>query len=215
MLSGEENFNQYFERSGTSPAEYEASYARYGINGSSARGWASVDPRFDLSQEPNEPFRFGWIVELDPYDKDALPRKHTMLGRLKHEGANMALADDGRAVAYMGDDERNDYIYKFVSSKKMDRRRTLAAKRHNMSLLTEGTLYVARFTDEADDAAPEYDGTGAGSRCAPTPSPSSTACPWPTSSSTPGSPPTRSRPPGWTVPRTSRSTPPTARSTAP
>ena len=160
VLSGEENFNQYFERSGTSPAEYEASYARYGINGSSARGWASVDPRFDLSQEPNEPFRFGWIVELDPYDKDALPRKHTMLGRLKHEGANMALTDDGRAVAYMGDDERNDYIYKFVSSKKMDRRRTRAAKRHNMSLLTQGTLYVARFTDEAEDAAPEYDGVG-------------------------------------------------------
>ena len=160
VLSGEENFNQYFERSGTSPAEYDASYARYGINGSSARGWASVDPRFDLSQEPNEPFRFGWIVELDPYDKDALPRKHTMLGRLKHEGANMALTDDGRAVAYMGDDERNDYIYKFVSTKKMDRRRTRAAKRHNMSLLTQGTLYVARFTDEAEDAAPEYDGVG-------------------------------------------------------
>jgi uncharacterized protein len=160
VLSGEENFNQYFEKSGTTPEEYAESYARYGITGNSTRGWATVDPRFDLTQEPNEPFRFGWIVEIDPYDKDSTPRKHTMLGRFKHEGANVTLADDGRVVAYSGDDERNDYIYKFVSADRMDRGRSRAARRRNMSLLTKGTLYVARFSDEAEDPAPEYDGVG-------------------------------------------------------
>ncbi len=161
VLSGEENFNQYFEASGgTLPADFAASYARYGIAPTSERRWSTVDERFDLDQEPNEPFRFGWVVEVDPYDRSSTPRKHTMLGRLKHEGANIAVADDGRVVAYTGDDERGDYLYKFVSRKKMDRRRTARAKRHNMTLLTEGTLYVARFSDEAPDAAPEYDGTG-------------------------------------------------------
>ena len=46
-----------------------ASYDRYGISGA-GRGWSEVDSRFDLSQEPHEPFRHGWIVELDPYDPD-------------------------------------------------------------------------------------------------------------------------------------------------
>jgi secreted PhoX family phosphatase len=160
VLSGEENFNQYFDINGAFPEEYADSYARYGINGVNTRGWGDVDPRFEVSEEPNEPFRFGWIVEIDPYDKSSAPRKHTMLGRFKHEGANVTLADDGRVVAYMGDDQTNDYMYKFVSAGRMDRGRGKAARRRNMSLLTKGTLFVARFNDEAEDEAPEYDGTG-------------------------------------------------------
>jgi secreted PhoX family phosphatase len=157
VLSGEENFNQYFE--GTPDPSYAESYARYGINGSSTRGWATVDSRFDLAQEPHEPFRFGWVVELDPYDPHSTPRKHTMLGRFKHEGANIAVAKSGHVVAYMGDDERGDYIYKFVSAQKMAKGRSKAARRHNMTLLTKGTLYVARFND---DRSPDetYDGGG-------------------------------------------------------
>jgi secreted PhoX family phosphatase len=157
VLSGEENFNQYFE--GTPAPAYAASYARYGINGSSTRGWASVDPRFDLGQEPHEPFRFGWVVELDPYDPTSTPKKHTMLGRFKHEGANIAVGRSGHVVAYLGDDERGDYIYKFVSAEKMAKGGSKAARRHNMTLLTEGTLYVARFTGDGFDDD-EYDGTG-------------------------------------------------------
>ena len=79
-----------------------------------------MDPRFDLTTEPHEPHRFGWVVEVDPHDPRSTPRKHTMLGRFKHEGANIAIAKNGRAVAYMGDDERGDYIYKFVSAEKYD-----------------------------------------------------------------------------------------------
>ncbi len=159
VLSGEENFNQYFDKSADIDPAYAASYARYGITGTGSRGWSAVESRFDLSTEPHEPFRFGWIVEIDPYDHKAAPRKHTMLGRFKHEGANITIARSGHAVAYMGDDERGDYIYKFVSKEKFDPRETQSARRHNLELLTRGTLYVARLTGDGSDDG-EYDGTG-------------------------------------------------------
>lgn len=159
VLSGEENFNQYFDAGTGLDPTYADSYKRYGITGTGTRGWGTVDPRFDLSQEPHEPFRFGWIVEVDPYDPTSTPQKHTMLGRFKHEGANIALTRDGRAVAYMGDDERGDYIYKFVSAKRMKRGSSRAARRHNLTLLQTGTLYVAKFTGDSPEQEP-YDGTG-------------------------------------------------------
>jgi hypothetical protein len=157
VLSGEENFNQYFDNSGALDTRYATSYARYGIKGGGSRGWSQVDPRFDLTVEPHEPFRFGWIVEIDPYDPTSTPRKHTMLGRFKHEGANIQIAPNGHAVAYMGDDERGDYLYKFVSADTFDPRDTQAAKLRNLQLLTRGTLYVARLTG---DDAPAVDANG-------------------------------------------------------
>ncbi len=163
VLSGEENINQYFVASdGTLPPEYAASYTRYGFEPKpkDSRGWETVDDRFDLSQEPHEGFRFGWIVEVDPFDKKSTPRKHTMLGRLKHEGANIVISDSGHAVAYMGDDEKGEYLYKFVSADRVRSGRSARARRHNMGLLTRGTLYVGRLTDETPDPAPEYDGVG-------------------------------------------------------
>ncbi|MPZ96296.1 MAG: DUF839 domain-containing protein [Propionibacteriales bacterium] len=157
-LHGEENFNGYFDKSGELDPRYTASYARYGLTGS-GRGWKDVDDRFDLTVEPHEPFRFGWIVELDPYDPGSTPKKRTLLGRMKHEGATISLTSDGRAVAYMGDDERGDYIYKFVSRDRMARGTTRQAHRHNLTLLDKGTLYVAKFTgDGTEDGV--YDGTG-------------------------------------------------------
>ncbi|MBA2551514.1 MAG: PhoX family phosphatase [Nocardioidaceae bacterium] len=159
ILSGEENFNQYFDASGELDPRYTESYERYGITGEDTRGWSQVDDRFDLTTEPHEPFRFGWIVELDPSNPRSIIRKRTMLGRFKHEGANVRLADNGRAVAYMGDDERGDYIYKFVSRLRHRPGTGDAAKRHNLKLLDDGTLYVARFDgDGTEDGV--YDGTG-------------------------------------------------------
>jgi len=157
-MHGEENFQGYFDRSGSVDSRYAESYARYGIS-SSGRGWSEVDPRFDLSQEPHEPFRHGWIVELDPYDPGSTPKKRTMLGRMKHEGANSGLTADGRAVIYMGDDERGDYVYKFVSRDRVDQGPGPRARAHNLTLLDHGTLYVAKFAgDGLDDGV--YDGPG-------------------------------------------------------
>ena len=162
VLSAEENFNQYFVNADAVTDEAKrASYARYGFSGtgSGGRGWERTEDRFDLAKEPNEGFRFGWVVELDPRDPDFVPKKRTALGRMKHEGAETTLAADRRAVAYMGDDERFDYVYKFVSSKTMRRGGTAEARRHNLSLLDEGTLYVARFNGDSPPAEITGDGT--------------------------------------------------------
>ncbi|MFD3734310.1 PhoX family protein [Streptomyces sp. NPDC058632] len=152
-LHGEENFNQYFANGSS------ATDKRYGIGtGATGRKWERFDKRFDLAQEPNEAHRFGYVVELDPYDPDSVPRKRTALGRFKHEGATVRLTHDGRPVVYSGDDERFDYLYKFVGSKRMKHGNSRAAREHNLTLLDEGTLYVARIT--GDSPAIEIDGTG-------------------------------------------------------
>ncbi|MGW2023328.1 PhoX family protein [Streptomyces decoyicus] len=159
VLSGEENFNQYFANGGsvTEPTA-AARLKRYGITGgASQRKWERFDQRFDVTCEPNEVNRFGWVVEIDPFDPDATPRKLTALGRFKHEAAEPRLTADGRPVLYMGDDEKFDYFYKFVSHKRMKRGNSRAAREHNRTLLDEGTLYAAKFSG---DSAGEIDGSG-------------------------------------------------------
>lgn len=152
LLSGEENFHSYFVGEGTSAED-----KRYGITSKeTVRGWEHSDPRFDTRNEgfENETNRFGWIVEVDPFDPTSTPRKHTALGRFKHEGANVIVARDGHVVAYSGDDEKFDYLYKFVSKRKYRKN----DRRHNMRLLEEGDLYVAKFS--GNSPAAEIDGTG-------------------------------------------------------
>jgi secreted PhoX family phosphatase len=141
FLTCEENWNGYFA-TGDKPAPDEA---RYGMN---ARGfgyrWHEFDERFNAVKHPNEAHRFGWVVEIDPQDPTSTPIKRTALGRFKHEGATTALSRDGRAVVYMGDDERFEYIYKFVSRDKV----RPGGYRANKELLDHGTLYVARFDEQ-------------------------------------------------------------------
>ncbi len=157
-LSGEENFNQYFANAATVTDPVQAArLKRYGLGGTATeRKWERFDDRFDIAKEPNEPNRFGWVVEVDPYDPLSTPKKRTALGRFKHEAAEPRITSDGRVAVYMGDDERFDYFYKFVSDKKVARGQNAAARRRNASLLDEGTLYVAKFTG---DSGP-VDGSG-------------------------------------------------------
>jgi secreted PhoX family phosphatase len=162
VLSGEENFNQYFVGGDGAPEALKPKLARYGIPvteryPSGSRKWDRADERFDLAKHPNEANRFGWIVEVDPLDPEAKPRKHTALGRLKHEGANVIIAKSGHVVAYMGDDERFDYMYKFVSDNKYMKGDSSAVRRHNLGLLESGTLYVAKLDYTS---AAEIDGSG-------------------------------------------------------
>ncbi|WP_418276324.1 PhoX family protein [Isoptericola jiangsuensis] len=157
VVSGEENFHGYLRVNGEDPRD-----DRYGLrDAATGYGWELDDPRFDGNNAgyENENHRFGWIVELDPYDPDSTPVKHTALGRFKHEGANVIMSRDDRAVVYMGDDERFDYVYKFVSKNRMRRGSSASARRHNKTLLSEGDLYVARF--DGDSPASEIDGSGA------------------------------------------------------
>ena len=140
-LTCEENWSDIFVKKAAATTLEK----RYGISDSDASyRWSEVDDRFSVDKTPNEPNRFGWVVEIDPYDPHSTPRKHTALGRFKHEGAAVTLAADKRAVVYMGDDQKFEYIYKFVSDKKYDP----ADRKAGMDLLTSGTLYVARFNPD-------------------------------------------------------------------
>ncbi|MEC3981536.1 PhoX family protein [Amycolatopsis sp. H20-H5] len=160
VLSGEENFHQYFANADkiTEPGE-AARLKRYTVGtGASTRKWERFDKRWDVAQEPNEPNRFGWVVEIDPNDPSSTPIKHTALGRFKHEAANVKIAKDGRVAVYSGDDERFDYIYKYVSKGKYKPGTSAHARRHNSALLDDCMLYVAKFS--GDSPAAEIDGTG-------------------------------------------------------
>ena len=155
-LTCEENFDGYFGWNGAhTPTALERRYGITSATGFGAR-WHPVDPRFDVGATPNEPNRFGWVVEIDPFDPASQPVKRTALGRFKHENAACVVAGDGRIVVYMGDDERNEYIYKFVSAGTFDSRTPRSAA--NRKLLADGTLYVARF--DAGATTGDHMGTG-------------------------------------------------------
>jgi hypothetical protein len=114
---------------------------RYGYDGSDYYGFARVEARLQLDQEPNEPNRFDWVVEIDPYEPGAMPVKRTALGRFAHEGATTIVNKDGRVVVYMGDDDYFEYIYRFVTKGAFNPNDRAA----NKALLDEGELSVARF----------------------------------------------------------------------
>ena len=142
-IMAEENFHGYF--GGELPANHPeiANYERLGVPEGSYE-WANFYDRFDVSKEPNEPNRFGYIVEVDPTDPASVPKKRTALGRFKHEGAESIVAKDGRVVFYLGDDERFDYVYKFVTAGTYNPDDRAA----NMDLLDDGTLYAAKFAED-------------------------------------------------------------------
>ena len=142
-LMAEENINGNFM--GDLPKDHPETdnHKRMGVPGG-WYGWGKYIDRFDVSKAPNEPNRFGWIVEVDPMDPASTPKKRTALGRFKHEGAESVVAPDGRLVLYSGDDQRFDYVYKFVSAGRYDP----ANRSANMDLLDAGTLYCARFNED-------------------------------------------------------------------
>jgi len=140
-LTCEENFNGYFGATDAATSLPEA-FARYGIGTESRYAYETFDERFDLSRNPNEPNRFGWIVEIDPSNADSTPVKRTALGRFKHENAASVLARDGRVVVYLGDDERGEFLYKYVSTN------PYVPGGDTDSLLDDGQLYVAKFDDD-------------------------------------------------------------------
>lgn len=147
-LTCEENFNGYFgategigfnDNLSEEQARYGFDYDGFGY------GWEFYDKRFDLSDPDyiNESNRFGWIVEIDPFDATKKPVKRTALGRFKHEAIAITETKTGQIAAYMGDDQRFDYCYKFVSDLPWEEAIELGE-----SPLDHGRLYAARFNDD-------------------------------------------------------------------
>ncbi|MDE4099075.1 PhoX family protein [Phaeobacter gallaeciensis] len=162
-LMAEENFHGYFwtdvvdgDGKPDISAQPEAkNMKRYGVPGR-WYAWGKFYDRFNIDKEPNEPNRFGWVVEVDPRNPDAKPVKHTALGRFRHEGAETTVSSSGKLVVYMGDDNRFDYQYKYVSNGVVSH--NAAA---NSALLSDGTLFVARFDEDGSvEWMPLVHGTG-------------------------------------------------------
>lgn len=163
-LMAEENFHGYFwtdvvdgeDKPDISAQPEAASMKRYGVPGR-WYAWGQHHDRWNIDKEPNEPNRWGWIVEVDPRNPDAAPIKHTALGRFRHEGAETTVSSSGKLVIYSGDDNRFDYQYKYVSGGTVTDENSVFGS----PLMSDGTLYVARFDEDGTvEWMPLVHGTG-------------------------------------------------------
>ncbi len=140
-LTCEENFNGYFGSTNADLA-VDPAFERYGVGVEGRYAYEKFDARFDIATTPHEPNRHGYVVEINPADPASVPVKHTALGRFKHENAALVVARDGRVVVYLGDDERGEFLYRWVS------RDAYVVGGDTSTLLVEGQLYVAKFADD-------------------------------------------------------------------
>jgi secreted PhoX family phosphatase len=173
LLTGEENWSGYYFRAAGDQAKRSAkantALARYGRNvtataaAASRYGWetagsddkyqrwntslvgASADGSDDYRHEINTQ---GWVTEIDPYNAGSVVKKRTALGRVAHETASFGRPVAGKPLAvYLGDDSRNEYIYKFVSAQNWVAADATAPDRvaTGDKYLDRGKLYAARF----------------------------------------------------------------------
>ena len=175
LITCEENWATYFTMpsTGTLPTDAKliASRKRYGVQDtltsstattSRTQGWHTVtdaDPtsrfaRWNVSASGataaadfrNEPQTFGYNVEIDPANASSVPSKRMAMGRFAHEACVCSIPVVGKPLAfYMGCDSRNEYIYKFVSTKNWDAADVGGGIAAGDKYLNEGTLYVAKF----------------------------------------------------------------------
>ena len=162
-LTAEENIDDYFGGFGSycssagADSRVLAAHRRFPLLEAGYHGWEHTQPRFDVRFEPREALRFGWLVEIDPEEPSAPPAKRTALGRFSHESTACAVARDGRITVYMGDDDKFEYVFKFVTLGKWNRRERTA----NRDLLDHGVLYAARFdADGSGEWLPLVHGQG-------------------------------------------------------
>ncbi len=170
FLTGEENWFGYFTRSSTDDAargndKSVISLNRYGRNqgAASRHGWESggtedkyarwINSKLGASANGSDDYRnemngMGYIVEIDVLDKSKLAKKRTFLGRFAHESAAFSTPVVGQPLAvYMGDDARNEYMYKFVSTALWSAADANPSDRMATGdkYLDNGKLYVAKY----------------------------------------------------------------------
>ena len=169
-LTCEENWAGYFRRiKGTDDPKRSvkelASFNRYGVASTGRELWATVTPdtaddlygRWNtevIGATATDDYRnghntYGWVVEIDPFTPSSMPKKRTALGRFGHEGACLGPVVVGKPLVwYMGDDSRNEYIYKFVSTKNWDAADIGGGIASGDKYMDDGRLYVARFNED-------------------------------------------------------------------
>lgn len=168
-LTCEENWAGYFRRitAADNPnrsTKELASLARYGVAGNGRELWATATPdtpddiygrwnamKLGTSADGSDDYRnapntYGWVVEIDPFNPHSAPKKRTALGRIAREGAMLGPVKAGEPLVwYMGDDGRDEYIYKYVSTKQWDPRDARRGLAAGDKYLDDGKLYVAQF----------------------------------------------------------------------
>ncbi len=149
-LTAEENFDGLFFgdlrqiRDAVGDDAYALDASSFGYPYPTPSPAERIPRQFRIGENPHGPALYGWVTEIDPYDPHAAPKKRTALGRKKNECATTALTRDGRVAVYMGDDQRNEHVYKFVTRGRFDPTNRAA----NMDLLDEGELYAAQFHED-------------------------------------------------------------------
>jgi uncharacterized protein len=130
ILSGEENFqgSSAFFVGVTEPVKLDGTQTNYTAG--------TTGEKFGLVGE-----KYGWMVEVDPADPNFRPRKHTALGRFRHENMAIRAEAGSKLVVYMGDDRRGGHTWKFVSNGTI----TNPNNKNNSQLFENGTLYVAAY----------------------------------------------------------------------
>ncbi|MEG5018195.1 MULTISPECIES: PhoX family phosphatase [unclassified Microcoleus] len=130
ILSAEENFQgseAFFVgvQENVKPNGGQTSYAK-----------GTIGEEFGLVGE-----KYGWMVEVDPQDPSFRPRKHSWLGRFRHENVAIRAEAGRKLIGYMGDDRRGGHTWKFVSNGNV----TNPADKNNSRLFEDGVLYVAQY----------------------------------------------------------------------
>lgn len=175
FLTCEENWATYFampKGSQAPDARMSQTRARYGVRNAAlsatatvgnSQGWHTVTDqpdteyrfsRWDVSIKGaterddfrNEPQTFGYILEIDPTQPNSVPVKRVAMGRTAHEAAVFGRLEAGKPVTfYMGCDSRNEYIYKWVSTKAWDPADQGGGTAAGDKYLNDGKLYAAKF----------------------------------------------------------------------
>lgn len=112
--------------------------------------WSSTATAATATEDYRNAFNtFGYIVEIDPFNKASKAVKRTALGRFAHENCAYAPVKEGQPVVmYMGDDARGEYIYKFVSDANWSNADIGGGLKSGAKYLDKGTLYVAVFKED-------------------------------------------------------------------
>lgn len=153
-LACEENWHNYFINKDLNDYKSRTSHNRYGLLTKNSRknySWHTVVKRFDATPDKqldhqgfvNEPNRFGWVVEIDPFDPTSKPIKRTAFGRFCREGVTASIAENGQMAFYSGDDTKGEYVYKFVPTERFNK-----SVSSDNNFLDQGTLFVAQFNDD-------------------------------------------------------------------